>query len=180
MRKHLLSHQDRLQHAVLHVIHSVSLFFFSRENLSARHPQLELDSTVSVAPVAPKGGDLPYPGPQRFLTAAVATRFGLCVELKRLNELNLAESFVFVCLCLLSGVAHCSTSFVSPAGSQRRLGALSSQGLSRPASPGQRHRNESPSRPRWAPRLHLQTAPPAPAANQTLQQNPTPATKTLW
>ncbi|XP_070710681.1 B-cell CLL/lymphoma 6 member B protein isoform X2 [Pempheris klunzingeri] len=38
-----------------------------RENMSARHPQLELDSRVSVASVAPKGGDLPNPGPQRFL-----------------------------------------------------------------------------------------------------------------
>lgn len=45
-----------------------------RENMSAKHPQLELDSRVSVASVAPKGGDLPNPGPQRFLPTAVATR----------------------------------------------------------------------------------------------------------
>lgn len=43
------------------------LCFFSRENMSARHPQLELDSRVSVASVAPKGGDLPNSGPQRLL-----------------------------------------------------------------------------------------------------------------
>ncbi|XP_039677406.1 B-cell lymphoma 6 protein homolog [Perca fluviatilis] len=45
-----------------------------RENMSVRHPQLELDSRVSVASVAPKGGDLPNPGPQRLLPTAVATR----------------------------------------------------------------------------------------------------------
>lgn len=45
-----------------------------RENRSARLPQLELDSRVSVASVAPKGGDLPMPGPQRILPTAVATR----------------------------------------------------------------------------------------------------------
>ncbi|XP_042368191.1 B-cell CLL/lymphoma 6 member B protein [Plectropomus leopardus] len=37
---------------------------------SARHPQLELDSRVSVASVAPKGGDLPNPGPQRLFPPA--------------------------------------------------------------------------------------------------------------
>ncbi|XP_037614728.1 B-cell lymphoma 6 protein homolog [Sebastes umbrosus] len=45
-----------------------------RENMSARHPQLELDSRVSVASVAPQGGDLPNPGPQRSPPTAVATR----------------------------------------------------------------------------------------------------------
>ncbi|XP_020484824.1 B-cell CLL/lymphoma 6 member B protein [Labrus bergylta] len=45
-----------------------------RENTSARHPQMEQDSRVSVACVAPKGGDLPRPGPQRCLPTAVATR----------------------------------------------------------------------------------------------------------
>ncbi|KAM9335703.1 B-cell CLL/lymphoma 6 member B protein isoform 1-T1 [Symphorus nematophorus] len=45
-----------------------------RENMSARHPQLELDSRVSVASVAPKGGDLPNPGPQRLLPTVAATR----------------------------------------------------------------------------------------------------------
>ncbi|XP_034412450.1 B-cell CLL/lymphoma 6 member B protein [Cyclopterus lumpus] len=44
------------------------------EKMSARHPQLELDSRVSVASVAPREGDLPNPGPQRLLPAAVATR----------------------------------------------------------------------------------------------------------
>ncbi|KAK9524760.1 hypothetical protein VZT92_017128 [Zoarces viviparus] len=44
------------------------------EKMSARHPQLELDSRVSVASVAPRGGDLPNPGPQRLLPTAVATR----------------------------------------------------------------------------------------------------------
>ncbi|XP_056225876.1 B-cell CLL/lymphoma 6 member B protein [Seriola aureovittata] len=39
-----------------------------RDNMSARHPQLELDSGVSVASVAPKGGDLPYPGPMAGAT----------------------------------------------------------------------------------------------------------------
>ncbi|XP_028284966.1 B-cell CLL/lymphoma 6 member B protein isoform X2 [Parambassis ranga] len=40
------------------------------ENMSARHPQLELDSRVSVASVSPKGGDLPDAGPQRCLPTA--------------------------------------------------------------------------------------------------------------
>ncbi|XP_030609674.1 B-cell lymphoma 6 protein homolog isoform X1 [Archocentrus centrarchus] len=44
------------------------------ENMSARHLQLELDSRVSVASVAPKGGDLPNPGPLRLLPTAAATR----------------------------------------------------------------------------------------------------------
>lgn len=44
------------------------------ENVSARHPQLELDSRVSVASVAPKGAALPTPGPQRSLPTANATR----------------------------------------------------------------------------------------------------------
>ncbi|XP_029382465.1 B-cell lymphoma 6 protein homolog isoform X2 [Echeneis naucrates] len=39
-----------------------------RENMSARHLQLELDSRVSVASVAAKGGDLPYPGPMTGAT----------------------------------------------------------------------------------------------------------------
>lgn len=167
---------------------SCFFLFFSREKLSSRQSQLELDSTVSVAPVTPKGGDLPYPGPQRLLAAAVATRSGLYVEPKWLNELNLAQSFHlsyvlllrFKCIFLPWGLAHYNTSFLSFAGSQRRSEALSSQGLSQSASPGQRHHRESLSRPKWLLRLHLQTAPPAPAANQTLQQNPTPATKALW
>ncbi|XP_074517953.1 B-cell lymphoma 6 protein homolog [Halichoeres trimaculatus] len=46
-----------------------------RDNSSARRPQLELESRVSVASVAPKGGDLPNRGPQRFPSAAVATSF---------------------------------------------------------------------------------------------------------
>ncbi|XP_028992460.1 B-cell lymphoma 6 protein homolog isoform X2 [Betta splendens] len=45
-----------------------------RENRSARHPRLELDSRVSVASVAPRGGDLPHPGPQRPLPASGAAR----------------------------------------------------------------------------------------------------------
>lgn len=44
----------------------------SRENM--RHPQMELDSRVSLASVSPKGGDLPYPGLQQFLPTAGATR----------------------------------------------------------------------------------------------------------
>lgn len=59
-----------------HVVNTCRDFMqlHSRENMSARHPQLELDSRVSVASVAPKGGDLPYPGPQQFLPMAGATR----------------------------------------------------------------------------------------------------------
>lgn len=59
-----------------HVVNTCRDFMqlHSRENMSARHPQLELDSRVSVASVAPKGGDLPYPGPQQFLPTAGATR----------------------------------------------------------------------------------------------------------
>lgn len=45
-----------------------------REKMSARHPQLELDSRVSVASVAPKGGDLPNTGPPKILPTAAATR----------------------------------------------------------------------------------------------------------
>ncbi|KAL6118560.1 bcl6b [Pungitius sinensis] len=45
-----------------------------REKMSARHPQLELDSSVSVASVAPNGGDLPIPGAQSLLPTAVATK----------------------------------------------------------------------------------------------------------
>ncbi|XP_040037352.2 B-cell CLL/lymphoma 6 member B protein isoform X2 [Gasterosteus aculeatus] len=45
-----------------------------KEKISARHPQLELDSRVSVASVALNGGDLPNPGPQGLLPTAVATR----------------------------------------------------------------------------------------------------------
>ncbi|KAM3590084.1 uncharacterized protein V6R79_003455 [Siganus canaliculatus] len=44
------------------------------ENPNMRHPQLELDSMVSVASVAPKEGNLPSPGTQRFLPTAAATR----------------------------------------------------------------------------------------------------------
>lgn len=78
-----------------------SLSFFSRENLSLRQSQLELDLTVSAAPVTPKRGDLPYPGPQRLLAAAAATRSGLYVEPKWLNELNLAQSFHLSSVLLL-------------------------------------------------------------------------------
>ncbi|KAF3837092.1 hypothetical protein F7725_004556 [Dissostichus mawsoni] len=46
------------------------------ENMSARHPQLELDSRVSVASVAPNGGDLPNPGPQRLLPTRVPADVG--------------------------------------------------------------------------------------------------------
>ncbi|XP_061524648.1 B-cell CLL/lymphoma 6 member B protein isoform X1 [Phycodurus eques] len=42
-----------------------------RENMSMRHPQLELDPRVSVASVAPQGGDLPHPGPQAAGTVRV-------------------------------------------------------------------------------------------------------------
>lgn len=41
------------------------------------------------------------------------------------------------CLCPLTVLAHYGTSFVSPAGSLQRVGALKSKGFSRPASPGQ-------------------------------------------
>lgn len=59
-------------------------------------------------------------------------------------------------------------------------GALSSQGLPRPASRSWRCWKESLSHHKQAPQLHLQTALPAPAANQILQQSPKLATKTLW
>ncbi|KAM8899367.1 B-cell CLL/lymphoma 6 member B protein isoform 2-T2 [Spinachia spinachia] len=45
-----------------------------REKMSARHPPLELDSRVSVASVAPNGGNLPNPAPQSLPPTAVATR----------------------------------------------------------------------------------------------------------
>ncbi|XP_026170709.1 B-cell CLL/lymphoma 6 member B protein isoform X1 [Mastacembelus armatus] len=45
-----------------------------RENMSARHPQLELDSRVPVSSVARRGGDLPHSGPQQLLPAAGARR----------------------------------------------------------------------------------------------------------
>uniref|UniRef100_UPI0037E9BE9B B-cell CLL/lymphoma 6 member B protein isoform X2 n=1 Tax=Semicossyphus pulcher TaxID=241346 RepID=UPI0037E9BE9B len=58
-----------------HVAHTCRDFMqLHWEDKSARHPQLELDSRVSVASVAPKGGDLPNTGPQRFLPTAAATR----------------------------------------------------------------------------------------------------------
>ncbi|XP_069026027.1 B-cell CLL/lymphoma 6 member B protein isoform X1 [Embiotoca jacksoni] len=44
------------------------------ESINARHPQLELDSRVSVASVAPKGADLPHPGLPRLLPTAGETR----------------------------------------------------------------------------------------------------------
>uniref|UniRef100_A0A3Q1GUN6 BCL6B transcription repressor n=1 Tax=Acanthochromis polyacanthus TaxID=80966 RepID=A0A3Q1GUN6_9TELE len=46
----------------------------SMNSMSARHPQLELDSRVSVASVAPKEGDLYNPGPQRSLPTGGMTR----------------------------------------------------------------------------------------------------------
>lgn len=78
----------------MHVSHPFPLFdFFSRESLSVRHPQLELDSTLSVAPVAPKRGDLPHPGLQRFLTAEVATRSAIWSKPKLFIELNMEKEF---------------------------------------------------------------------------------------
>ncbi|KAF7231658.1 B-cell CLL/lymphoma 6 member B protein isoform X2 [Nothobranchius furzeri] len=47
------------------------------ENLSTRHPQMELDSRLSVSP---KGGDLPDPGPQRSPPSAGETRFPIFPE----------------------------------------------------------------------------------------------------
>ncbi|XP_047429198.1 B-cell CLL/lymphoma 6 member B protein [Mugil cephalus] len=44
------------------------------ENVSARHLKLELDSRVSVASVAPKGGDLPNARPQTLLPTAGSIR----------------------------------------------------------------------------------------------------------
>lgn len=85
--------------------------------------------------------------------------------------------FTFVC-CLSEFLAHYSTSFVSTAGSQRMLGALSSQGLSRPASQGQRGWRRGRSHHRCA--VHLQKAPPAPTANPTPHQSQTHAIRTLW
>lgn len=52
-------------------------FFFHSDSLSVRHPQLEPDSTLSLAPVAPKGGNGPPSGPQRFLAKEVAARSAL-------------------------------------------------------------------------------------------------------
>ncbi|XP_039996227.1 B-cell CLL/lymphoma 6 member B protein isoform X2 [Xiphias gladius] len=43
-----------------------------RENMNVRHLRLELDSSVSVASVAPKGGDLPHPGPKAGATRVPA------------------------------------------------------------------------------------------------------------
>ncbi|XP_029931449.1 B-cell CLL/lymphoma 6 member B protein [Myripristis murdjan] len=45
-----------------------------RERMSAVHPQLELDSRVAVASVAPQGGDLPNPAPLPLVSAGEATR----------------------------------------------------------------------------------------------------------
>lgn len=45
-----------------------------KKNLSARHPQIELDSRVSVASVVPKGGDLLHPGSQQLLPVAGTMR----------------------------------------------------------------------------------------------------------
>lgn len=61
--------------------------------MSVRQPQLELDSTLSVAPVAPKGGDVPHPGPQRFLAAEVAARSALWSKLKSVVEPNMVKGF---------------------------------------------------------------------------------------
>ncbi|XP_013885863.1 B-cell lymphoma 6 protein homolog [Austrofundulus limnaeus] len=47
---------------------------------SARYPQLELDSRVSVASVAPKGGDLPDLRPRGSVPAAGETRFPIVLE----------------------------------------------------------------------------------------------------
>lgn len=55
-------------------------FSFSREKMSVRLPSLELDSAVLLAPVDPKRVDPPYTGSQRFLTGAIATRSGLCLD----------------------------------------------------------------------------------------------------
>ncbi|XP_017259579.1 B-cell CLL/lymphoma 6 member B protein [Kryptolebias marmoratus] len=48
------------------------------EDVSARYPWLELDSRISVASVAPKGGDLPDPRPQRSVPGE--TRFPIVLE----------------------------------------------------------------------------------------------------
>lgn len=45
-----------------------------RDSLSVRHTQLEPDSNLSVAPVSPKRGTLPPPGPHKFIAAEVVTR----------------------------------------------------------------------------------------------------------
>lgn len=50
---------------------------FHRDSLSVRHTQLEPDSNLSVAPVAPKGGTVPPPGPHRFIAAEFVTRSAL-------------------------------------------------------------------------------------------------------
>ena len=54
--------------------------FFSREKISVRHPPLELDSAVLLAPVDPKRVDPAYTGSKRFLTKAIAARSGSCLE----------------------------------------------------------------------------------------------------
>lgn len=54
--------------------------FFSREKTSVRPPSLQLDSAVTLVPFDPKRAEPPYPGSQRFLTGAVATRSGLHLE----------------------------------------------------------------------------------------------------
>lgn len=56
---------------------NISFMSSSKENTSARSPQLELDSRVS----APKGRDLPHPGPQRLLPAARAARLAISLML---------------------------------------------------------------------------------------------------
>ncbi|XP_014869332.1 PREDICTED: B-cell CLL/lymphoma 6 member B protein [Poecilia mexicana] len=50
------------------------------ENVSARHPRMELDSSVSVTSASPKGGELPGPGPQQSLPAAADRRFPVVAE----------------------------------------------------------------------------------------------------
>ncbi|MED6286085.1 hypothetical protein CHARACLAT_002280 [Characodon lateralis] len=50
------------------------------ENVSARHPHMERDSSVSVASVSPKGGELPHPGPQQSFPAAAKRRFPVVAE----------------------------------------------------------------------------------------------------
>lgn len=108
---------------------------FLSNSLNVRQPQLEPDSTFSVAPAVPKGANVLHP--QRFLAAEVTARSALWGA-----EPNMVKGFYLsfllllrcACHCMQSLLAHYSTSSVFPAGALRMWGVLSIQGLPQPAS----------------------------------------------
>uniref|UniRef100_A0A087XUP3 BCL6B transcription repressor n=1 Tax=Poecilia formosa TaxID=48698 RepID=A0A087XUP3_POEFO len=142
------------------------------ENVSARHPRMELDSSVSVTSASPKGGELPGPGPQQSLPAAADRRKWR--KLLFLFHLHIARSTAAAAACVPLSVGRfpvVAEGFLKP-GAFPPCQPGSDEVKEHPDSPVLNARTLSPNSPDCS-----SCHPNSPAESSTCSKNPEIETK---